>query len=133
MSHSETVQALYAAFGREDVDTILSMLADDVQWDNSRVASSECPWNGNFTGKANVPGFFEAVGANLEFSVFDPHTFIESGKNVAVCLRMEAKVRKNGAKFANNAIHLWTLNDAGNVTAYQHYNDTAMELAAWRS
>lgn len=133
MSHTETVQSIYAAFGRGDVPAILTHLSDDVDWDNSRVASRECPWNGNFSGKAQVPGFFAAVGGQLEFSVFEPHTFIESGRHVAVLLRLDGKLRKNGQPFRNDGVHVWTFDDRHKVSAYRHYNDTAMELASWRA
>lgn len=135
MSNTQTVQELYAAFNRGDVPTILSLLTDDVVWDNSGVASRECPWNGNFSGKANVPGFFAAVGENIDFGVgvFDPHTFVESGNTVAVVLRLESELRKNGKRLANDSVHVWTFNADGLVTRYQHFNDTAQELAAWNS
>jgi hypothetical protein len=32
----------------------------------------------------------------------------------------------------NDAVHAWSFNGSGQVSAYRHYNDTAMELAAWR-
>lgn len=133
MKNTQTIQDLYAAFQRNDVPAILSHLSDEVDWNNDRVASRECPWNGNFRGKSHVPGFFKAVGDNLDMKVFDPHTYIASGDHVAVLLRIDARLRKNGKPFANDAVHVWTFNDRGQVTAYRHFNDTAMELAAWRS
>ncbi len=132
MSHTKTVQTIYEAFGRGDVPTILSHLSDDVDWNNSRVASKECPWNGNFSGRAHVPGFFRAVGDNLDFTIFEPRTFIESGNHVAVLLHLDGQVKKNGRPFVNDAVHVWTFDTHGKVSAYRHYNDTAMELAAWR-
>jgi uncharacterized protein len=132
MSNTETIRAIYEAFGRGDVPAILAVLANDVDWNNDRVYSRECPWNGNFQGKAKVPNFFQAVGENLELSVFDPHTFVASGDHVMVMLRVEGSVKKNGQPFVNDAVHAWTFNDRGQVSAYRHYNDTAMELAAWR-
>jgi ketosteroid isomerase-like protein len=135
MSNTETVQGLYAAFGRGDVPAILERLADDVVWDNSGVASRECPWNGQFNGKANVPGFFAAVGENLDFEdgTFEPRTFVESGNTVAVVLRLESQLRKNGRRLENDSVHVWTFDDSGLVIRYQHFNDTAQELAAWRA
>ena len=133
MTNTETIQSLYAAFGRGDVQTILGHLADNVDWDNSRVASKECPWNANFSSKAHLPGFFKAVGDNLDLPGFDPHTFVESGNHVVVLLRIEGRVKKNGHAFKNDAVHVWTFNNHGLVSTYRHYNDTAMELAAWRA
>ena len=40
---------------------------------------------------------------------------------------------KNGLALKNDVIHFWTFNAAQKVAAYQHYNDTAAELAAWRN
>ena len=135
MTNTQTIQNLYAAFGRGDIATILSYVADDVVWDNSQVASKACPWNGNFSGKANLPGFFMAVGDNLDFGVgkFDPHTFVESGSNVMVALRLESRLKKNGSTLKNDSVHHWTFNEKGLVTRYQHFNDTAQELAAWNA
>ena len=135
MSNTQTVREIYTAFGQGDVPAILSRLGDDVVWDNSGVASRDCPWNGNFRGKANVPEFFAAVGENLDFEVgvFEPRTFVESGNTVAVVLRLESELRKNGKRLANDAVHIWTFDDQGLVTRYQHFNDTAQELAAWNS
>ena len=132
MSNTETVQALYAAFGRGDVPGILDLVADNVDWNNTGVASRECSWNGDFSGKAALPAFFKAVGGDLNISVFNPHTFIASGNHVAVALRIESVVPKTGKPIANDAMHLWTFNDRGQVSAYRHFNDTAAELAAWR-
>ena len=132
MSNTQTVQDLYAAFGRGDVAAILNMVTDEVDWNNDRVASRECPWNGNFSGKARVPEFFKAVD-ELDIAVFEPRTFVESGNHVSVMLRIESRVKKNGQSLQNDSIHLWTFNDAGKVSAYRHFNDTAAELAAWRA
>lgn len=133
MSNTQTIQAIYAAFGRGDVPAILSHLAEDVDWNNDGVASRECPWNGNFSGKNNVPKFFEGVGNHLEFSVFNPHTFLASTDRVAVLLRVESRLKKNGRTLANDSVHVWTFDTAGQVIRYQHFNDTAAELAAWRA
>jgi uncharacterized protein len=132
MSKTERIQLLYAAFGRGDVNAILDQLSDDVSWDNSRVHSNEIPWNGNFSGKSRVPAFFAAVGENAQMPVFNPHTFIESGDHVAVLLHIEGTVTKTGRPLVEDAVHVWKFNDDGKIAAYRHYNDTAMELAAWR-
>ena len=111
---------------------IVALVADDVDWRNDRVESRECPWNGNFSGKANLPGFFKAVAEHLTISVFDVQSIVASGSLVAVYLRIESTLPKNGRSLNNDAVHFWTFNDSGRVTRYRHFNDTAAELAAWR-
>jgi uncharacterized protein len=132
MNNEQTVKDVYAAFQRGDVPAIQALVADDVDWNNDRVESRECPWNGNFSGKANLPGFFTAVGQSLDITVFDVKSMIASGAHVAVHLRIESTVRKNGRAIKNDAVHYWKFNDRGQIAIYRHYNDTAAELAAWR-
>lgn len=133
MSKSDTIRAVYAAFQRGDIPAILGHCAANVDWDNSRVHSNECPWNGNFSGTSRLPGFFAAVGDNLDFQLFDPHTFVESGDHVVVLLRLESTIKKNGRPLLNDSVHAWKVNADGKITSYRHFNDTAMELAAWRA
>ena len=54
------------------------------------------------------------------------------GDLVAVHLRIESTLRKNGRSLKNDAVHFWTFNKSGKITRYRHFNDTAAELAAWR-
>lgn len=133
MNNVRTVQDVYAAFQRGDVATILTFVTDDVVWRNDGVASAECPWNGNFSGTSRLPAFFEALAANLDFKVFDVKALVASGAHVAVHLRIESVLRKNGQLLKNDAIHLWRFDEAGRIASYAHFNDTAAELAAWRA
>jgi len=132
LNNAQTVTRVYEAFQRGDVAAIVALVADDVDWRNDGVESRECPWNGNFSGKANLPGFFAAVGAELNISVFDVLTTVASGSHVAVNLRIESTLTKNGRSFNNDVVHFWAFNDRGQIVRYRHFNDTAAELAAWR-
>jgi ketosteroid isomerase-like protein len=132
ISNEQTVQDVYAAFLRGDVNAILAMVTDDVDWRNDRVESRECPWNGNFAGKSNVPRFFEAVGSHLDITVFEVRAIAATGAHVAVSLRIESTVKRTGRALKNDCMHLWTFAPDGRISAYRHYNDTAAELAAWR-
>src|SRR5689334_17300728 len=101
MSNEQTVKDVYAAFQRGDVAAIQARVSDDVDWRNDGVESRECPWNGNFSGKTALPGFFKAVGEALDIKVFDVKSIAASGSHVAVQLRIESAVRKNGRPLKN--------------------------------
>ena len=55
----ETVKDAYAAFGRGDAATILSMLAPDVSWEVEGPA--EISFAGIRKGPEAVKGFFQAI------------------------------------------------------------------------
>lgn len=132
MSNTQTIQTIYAAFGRGDIPAILSVLAEDVDWNHQHLASKECPWNADFSGKSNVPKYFAAIAEHLDVTVLNPHGYLTSSDRVAVLLRIESKTKRNGRVVANDVVHLWTFDTAGQVIRYQQFNDTAQELAAWR-
>lgn len=131
-SNEQTVKDLYAAFGRADMPAILALVADDVDWRNDAVESRECPWNGNFSGKAKLPGFFQALADNLDLPVFDVKAVFGSGAMVAAVIDVEGTVKRTGRTFRNEGVHIWTFNPQGKVAKYRHYNDTAAERDAWR-
>jgi hypothetical protein len=72
VNNTATVKAIYEAFGRGDVATILDKLDDAVEWETT-VPVSDVPWLQSRRGKANVVGFFESM-APLKISRFEPHT-----------------------------------------------------------
>jgi uncharacterized protein len=86
MSNIETVQEMYAAFGRGDVPAILEHLADDVRWDHwpdgSGAQRRGVPWLAARTGRDEVAGFFESLSA-LEIHGFAPRAFLEGDGMVA--------------------------------------------------
>lgn len=94
MSNVETVRAIYEAFGRGDVSTILAKLDDAVEWETT-VPVSDVPWLQARRGKANIVGFFESL-APLEITRFEPHTIFDGGDKVFVLIAFEATARGQG-------------------------------------
>src|SRR5262245_43596105 len=107
MSHTETVKKLYAAFQQGDVATILESCDENVDWNNQQWSTKDLPWNGNFSGRKNLPGFFQGLAESADFDLFNPSLFVEQGKNVAVLLRIAGKLKKNGKGFEHDSVHFW--------------------------
>jgi hypothetical protein len=66
----EAVQRLYTAYGRGELDGVLAELADDVGR-AAETASPSVPWYGRYHGKAEVPGFFQAIATSIDVTEFD--------------------------------------------------------------
>src|SRR5580704_5970393 len=58
----KTIQGIYEAFGRGDVQAVLDCVSDDVDW-AAEASSAGAPWYGVRHGKAGVASFFEAFGS----------------------------------------------------------------------
>jgi ketosteroid isomerase-like protein len=126
-----TVGAIYEAFGRGDLSTIVGHLADGIAWDE---------WPDNFAQRAGVPhlaarrgpddvtGFFGVLAGYrlLEFDVVD---VIGDGRQVVAEVRAAFET-PGGGRFADEELHLWTFDDAGRVSRFRHYVDTAKHIAA---
>ncbi len=130
MTQIETVQQLYQAFGRGDLPGILAHLADDVTWEYGH--SSDVAYLQPRKGKAEVPAFFQALGA-LEITRFEPWKFFEADNMVVVLVNLEAIVRGSGRKVTEqDEVHIWTFNPAGKVSRFCHRLDSYQHWAALR-
>ena len=125
MKNVESVKAIYEAFGRGDVATILDMLDDAVEWETA-VPVADVPWLQTRRGKGNITGFFQSM-APLEITRFEPHTLFDGGDRVFVLIAFEANAGGRHYSFPNNG-HLWQFNAAGKVVKYDHVTDTAQMI-----
>ena len=130
MGHKETVQEIYAAFGRGDVPAILERLDPDIEWEYG--GSTEVPWLQPRRGREGAAGFFASL-AELEMHRFEPKAIVEEGKIVVVTVDVEATVRKTGIRFEEpDEVHLWHFGDDGLATRFRHRVDTLQQLRAWQ-
>ena len=100
---------------------ILEKLDDNVEWDTMSETPG-VPWLAPRRGKANIPGFFEAL-APLEFTVFEPHTFVEGPDTVVAVVNIEANAKGKHYVIPNEG-HLWRFNSAGKAVKFDHMTDT---------
>ncbi len=131
MSNAATVQAIYEAFGAGDVPTILGHVSDDVQWeswaDNS-AANAGLVWMRGRQGKDGVLEFLGSV-ADWKFEQFDVVDLLESPTKVAAEMEI-TYVLPDGTRVQDQEVHLWSFDEAGRVTRFRHYLDTAKHTKA---
>jgi ketosteroid isomerase-like protein len=119
----EAVQAIYEAFGKGDLDTILGMLADDVDW-SAEAAGNRAPWYGRRT-KAEVPAFFQALAENLEVTKFDVLSIAANDTDVMAVISFGETVKSTGKSGSMTIHHWWRFRD-GKVVLYRGTEDTAL-------
>ncbi|MGD9530729.1 nuclear transport factor 2 family protein [Pseudonocardia sp.] len=120
----QTVQDVYAAFGRGDVEAILAVLTDDVDW-ASEPESSIAPWHGVRRGKAEVPSFFVALAEGLKVTEFTPLAFTSSDTDVMAVIRFGFTVLASGRSGEMDLHHWWRFRD-GRIAFYRGTEDTAL-------
>ena len=125
----ETVQRMYEAFGRGDVEAILAELADDVDW-AAEAASTSVRWYGNYRGKDEVARFFTDIGSNVEVTEFTPLSFASNDTDVFAVVRFAYTVNTTGKRAAMNIAHWWRIAD-GKVVSFRGSEDSEQSAVAF--
>lgn len=129
MTPIETVQQIYAAFGRGDVPAILERLADDVEWEYA-TAPNPVPWLQPLKGRDQVPKFFEALFANIEITRFEVNKIFGDDATVVDLVTLDYTARATGRRVQEvDEVHIWHFDAAGRVQRFRHRADTLLQ--AW--
>jgi hypothetical protein len=127
----EAIQRLYAAYGGGNIEGVLAELDDDVDW-AAEAAGTSVPWWGSFSGRAQVPGFFEAIGANVDVTEFDLVSFTSNDTDVVAIVHWTFTVRQTGKTASMYMQHWWRFGNQGKIVFFRGSEDTAQSLEAFR-
>jgi|SRR5688500_9934585 len=133
MSESRNVQVVkdaYAAFQRGDVNSILALVDDNVDWHAVKGAEGVAPHAGARRGRAAVGEFFSQVAGSTEFTRFEPREFIAQGDQVVAIGEYAAKVKPTGRTVSSDWVMVFTLRD-GKVTRFREWTDSAQLVKAY--
>ncbi|HYN26585.1 MAG TPA: nuclear transport factor 2 family protein [Pyrinomonadaceae bacterium] len=126
--NTNIVKQTYECFLRGDIESLLKLYADDVQWEVYGPAS--VPTTGVRNGLAEVAQFFAQVNDSLEAQSFEPQEFIAQGDQVAVLGHYTWTAKPTGRPFSANWAHVVTLSN-GKITRFREYTDTAAAVVAF--
>jgi hypothetical protein len=134
MSVQENVRIVkdgYAAFGRGDIQGVLALLAEDIEW---VIPGEEFPLAGTYRGRAAMADFFQKWSKLVESSSVEPREFVEDGDRVLVVGFESGRVKATNGTFEVHWVMAFTIRN-GKVTNVREYIDTqawarAFEIAA---
>lgn len=129
--HIQSVQAIYAAFGRGDVPGVLAQLGEDIAWEY-QPTSTDVPWLAPRRGRADVGGFFEVLMQEVEIKKFEPTAILAGDMRVIALINFEGTVRRTGRTIIEvDEAHVWTFDGSGKVARFRHCTDTHAHHLAW--
>lgn len=131
--NDQTVQAIYQAFGRGDVESIVATMSPEVRWEAWADHSAQragLDYLAPRIGPEGVRAFFATVARSLEITALEVLDVIGQGRQVVVEVAVQARNVATGRSFRDEEIHLWTFDEAGRVVRLRHYVDTAKHLGA---
>jgi ketosteroid isomerase-like protein len=123
----KVVQDAYSAFGRNDVNGILSNATNDIDWHTYGPAA--LPMGGPRKGQADVKKFFEQVGQAWNFTKFEPREFLASGDKVVVLGSYTGTAKSTSRPFASEFCHVFSL-AGGKISKFREFTDTANLIGA---
>lgn len=132
MGTQESVQVVkegYAAFGRGDLQGLLALLSEDVEW---HIPGSGLPTAGAYRGRAGVAKFFETLSAEADILDFQPREFIADGDRVIVTGWERVKIRATNRTVDLNWVMSFTVRN-GQVAIFREYTDTKVLADAYET
>jgi ketosteroid isomerase-like protein len=123
------VQQAYADFKKGNIEGVLQVLADNIQWELPQIKG--VPFSGKRAGRSAVGNFFAIVNENQESLIFEPREFIANNEQVVATGFYRWRVKTTGKQFEAEFAHIFTIRE-GKVTKFVEYMDTAAVLAAYQ-
>lgn len=118
----DLVRQCYDAFQRGDIHAVLTHLDPGIDWHLPETEG--IAFTGRRHGAEQVGEFFRQVGEQMELQSFTPRDFIAQGDRVVALGHYDWMVRKTGAGFGSEWVHVFTVRD-GRITDFQEFIDTA--------
>ncbi|MDB5825149.1 MAG: hypothetical protein JWR21_3853 [Herminiimonas sp.] len=117
----------YGMFASKDIQGIVNMCADDVEWSSGEI--EHVPFSGTFRGKAGVADFFTKLAQSVDIQLFRPDTVVAENDTVIVCGSSRAEVRANGRTYDDRWVHVFTVKDGKTARMEQHHDSATIQAA----
>ena len=124
---TETVQSMYAAFGRGNIAALLESVTDDIEWTHR--GSLGLPYMGTFQGKAALLQWFGHVAASDGIQVFEPREFLAGSDHVTVLGWERTQALPGVGVFDTDRVHVMKLR-GDKICRFVGMYDTAAVLKA---
>jgi ketosteroid isomerase-like protein len=126
----EVVRNAYDAFQRGDIEGVLRLVDDHVDWHGVKGAEGVAPHGGARKGRAAVADFFAQLGASTEFTRFEPREFIAQGDQVVVIGEYAANIKPTARTVASDWAMVFTVRD-GRIVRFREWTDSAQLVRAY--
>jgi len=123
MSPFETINAAYAAFGRNDPSVLFGAMDPAITWYEAEgnPLADRNPYVGP---QAVGEGVFARLLATVDNFTAVPSAVVDGGEHVVVLGRYGGTVKSDGAALDAQFCHVYRFRD-GKVMTFQQYTDTA--------
>jgi len=118
----DTVMAFMGAVGSGDMETVKSLMADDMVWQNE--GDSAMPWIGPWNGKEEILAFLPVFGANFKTTAWENTDAFALGDTVAVFGKMNGITLQSGKEIGDFTFALRAKVRDGQVVLWNWFEDS---------
>ena len=115
----QTVKDFFDAIGRGDRDTLLALVAEDIEW---IIPGQDWPLAGTHRGHAGLTALLGTASKSIETST-EVREFVAQGNRVLVVGFARGKIKATNKTFEDDWIFAITVLD-GRLTSIREYIDT---------
>src|SRR5947209_16685031 len=126
--NTNLVQRAYENFKSGDIQAVLGLLSDDVQWQLPGIEG--VPFAGKHHGREQVAQFFSTLAKAQEVREFEPREFVAQGDKVVALGHYAWRVKASGREFESDFAHVFSVRE-GRIASFKEYTDTAAATAAY--
>ena len=128
IDNAATVGKMYEAFGRGDINYIITQLDNDCKWIGA--GGEYLPTGGTYVGE-DVVNFFMKLNDTVEFSSFNPINIHNINNDEVIAFgNMSGKSKLTGKPSSSDWAMRWKFNNQGKVIYYQDFYNTAAAYVA---
>jgi hypothetical protein len=118
-----TVKNIYAAFGKNDLPTLLAHLSEDIIWTDAGTGVGELH-TGTRRGKAAVTAFFKELGNSIIMTDFEVYDYVANDNTVVANGHYTGKAKSSGRPITTDFSMTWEFDQMGKVIRHHLYLDT---------
>jgi uncharacterized protein len=115
----QTVKDFFAAIGGGDRETLLALIAEDIEW---IIPGEDWPLAGTHRGHDGVADLLETASKSIETST-EPREFVAQGDRVLVVGFAKGKIKATNKTFRDDWVFAITVRN-GKLTNIREYVDT---------
>ena len=122
MNNLNKIKAVYDAFAKGDIPSVLEILSADIDW----TEAEGFPYGGTYHGpRAVLEGVFMRLGTEWEGFAAVPHEFIDGGDTIVTLGKYSGVYRATNKSFEADFAHVWKLRE-GKAVRFVQYVDTLL-------
>ena len=130
-NHVQTVKDFFAAIGRGDLQRLLALCAEDIEW---IIPGEDRPLAGTRRGHAGLADLLQTASETMEISFMEPREFVAQGDRVLIVGFARGRIIATNRTFEDDWVFAITVRN-GKLTNIREYIDTqalvrASEMAA---